>query len=63
MRRKKSLLREVVIDPALLGCYRAEQKQPQIPFDFAQGKLSTSLRFAQNDSSRVMQFSGAGSTV
>jgi hypothetical protein len=44
------------IDPALLGCSGAEQKQPQIPFDFAQGRLSTSLRFAQDDSSRVMQF-------
>jgi hypothetical protein len=31
----------------------------QIPFGYAQGRLSTSLRFAQDDSSRVMQSFGA----
>jgi hypothetical protein len=39
----------------------AEQEQLQIPFGFAQGRLSTSLRSAQDDSSVVMQSFRAGS--
>jgi hypothetical protein len=42
-----------MIDPALLGCNGAEQKATADP--------STSLRFAQDDRSVVVQFFWAGS--
>jgi hypothetical protein len=38
---------DLFIDPVQLGCCGAEQKQPQSAFDFAHGRLSTSLRFAK----------------
>jgi hypothetical protein len=48
---------DATIDPALLDCCGAEQKQPRIPFDFAQGRLSTSLRFAEENSMDEQEFS------
>ena len=30
--------------------FQSGEKQPQVPFGSAQGRLSTSLRFAQDDS-------------
>jgi hypothetical protein len=44
-----------LIDPALLGCNEAEQKATADP--------STSLRFAQDDRSVVVQFFGDGSII